>query len=313
MPDWEDLYQVLEVSPEAGPDEIRHAYSAKVMAFHPDRLFGVADELKRVAEEKLKAVNEAYEILRDADKRAEFHDDWLSRNSPPRPEVDPPVLRFDDVAAGRTMTGHFVIRNSGGPYDSIHVSNPESWVNISGYSSLSEDDELPLRIDVEVRPDQWGKSYAETISVGLDDQEIQVPVELYTRAVPRSGRALETTTFRTGPAPPLTSTARRGPAPDLDTHQPGHPPVLRVRGAGQRFELGSHRGSGCDGACRRSRRPFDGRASARQGHDDSRIRAGGGARRSHRRRAARRRDGPGGRNSAGLDQEGRREVTGNGR
>jgi curved DNA-binding protein CbpA len=186
MPDWEDLYQVLEVSPEAGPDEIRHAYSAKVMAFHPDRLFGVADELKRVAEEKLKAVNEAYEILRDADKRAEFHDDWLSRNSPPRPEVDPPVLRFDDVAAGRTMTGHFVIRNSGGPYDSIHVSNPESWVNISGYSSLSEDDELPLRIDVEVRPDQWGKSYAETISVGLDDQEIQVPVELYTRAVPRT-------------------------------------------------------------------------------------------------------------------------------
>jgi curved DNA-binding protein CbpA len=239
MPDWEDLYQVLEVSPEAGPDEIRHAYSAKVMAFHPDRLFGVADELKRVAEEKLKAVNEAYEILRDADKRAEFHDDWLSRNSPPRPEVDPPVLRFDDVAAGRTMTGHFVIRNSGGPYDSIHVSNPESWVNISGYSSLSEDDELPLRIDVEVRPDQWGKSYAETISVGLDDQEIQVPVELYTRAVPRSGRAPETTTFRTGPAPPLTSTARRGPAPDLDTHQPGHLLSYASEGLGRGLNWGA--------------------------------------------------------------------------
>lgn len=214
------MYQVLEVSPEAGPDEIRHAYRAKVMAYHPDRLFGVA-------EEKLKAINEAYEILRDADKRAEFHDDWLSRNSPPRPEVDPPVLRFDNVAAGRSMTGHFGIRNSGGPYDSIHVSNPESWVTISGYSSLSEDDELPLRVDLEVRPDQWGKSCAETISVGLDDQEIQVPVELYTRAAPRPGGAPETTTFRTGPAP------------DLDSHQPGHLLSYASEGLGRGLNWGA--------------------------------------------------------------------------
>ena len=109
MPDWVDLYQVLEISPEAGPEEIRHAYRAKAMAYHPDRLFGVADELKRLAEEKLKAVNEAYEILGEADSRAEFHKGWVSRTSPPHPVVEPPVLRFNDADAGRTTAGHFVI------------------------------------------------------------------------------------------------------------------------------------------------------------------------------------------------------------
>ena len=117
--------------------------------------------------------------------------------------------------------GGLGLRNSGGPYDSIHVSNPASWVTVSGYSSLSEDDELPLRVDVEMRPSRWGKSYTETISVSLDEQEIQVSVELSTRIAPRSGRAPKTTTVKTGPTPRRTS-VRPSPATGASKYMPGY-------------------------------------------------------------------------------------------
>ncbi len=85
------------------------------------------------------------------------------------------------MAPGELRTASFVVRNDGGPYSSIRIGNPDSWVSIAGYESLTDNDELPLRVRVEAVGDQWGKSYRESIAVGLDEQEIQVVVELRTR------------------------------------------------------------------------------------------------------------------------------------
>ena len=181
MADWEDYYEILEVDPDASPVEIRRAYRKKVLASHPDRMFGVSDELKRAAEERLKEINRANEVLSDPDERRRFHAQWLSRNSPPKPEVDRTHLRFADAPVGQTVTASIVVRNAGGEYSRIRVSNPSSWVDIVGYESLSDDDELPLRVDIETRGDEPGTSYIETITVALDDQETEVLVELNTR------------------------------------------------------------------------------------------------------------------------------------
>src|SRR3954469_2927763 len=60
-----DFYSVLGVPRGASDDEIKKAYRKLAMAYHPDRNNGAKE-----AEEKFKAITEAYDVLRDGDKRA---------------------------------------------------------------------------------------------------------------------------------------------------------------------------------------------------------------------------------------------------
>lgn len=62
-----DFYEILEVTKSASQDEIKKAYRKVAMKFHPDRNPG-----DKPAEEKFKEAAEAYEILSDADKRAQY-------------------------------------------------------------------------------------------------------------------------------------------------------------------------------------------------------------------------------------------------
>jgi molecular chaperone DnaJ len=62
-----DFYKVLGVDKKADADEIKRKYRGLVKDLHPDTNHG--DSAK---EEKFKAVSEAYEILSDAKKRAEY-------------------------------------------------------------------------------------------------------------------------------------------------------------------------------------------------------------------------------------------------
>ena len=62
-----DLYQVLGVARDASEADIKKAYRKLAMEYHPDRNNG-----DKSAEEQFKAVTEAYDVLRDADKRARY-------------------------------------------------------------------------------------------------------------------------------------------------------------------------------------------------------------------------------------------------
>ncbi len=62
-----DYYEVLGVAREADGEEIKRAYRRLAMQYHPDRNAGDAE-----AEEKFKEAAEAYEVLRDADKRQRY-------------------------------------------------------------------------------------------------------------------------------------------------------------------------------------------------------------------------------------------------
>ncbi len=62
-----DFYQTLGVPRSASDAEIKTAYRKLAMTYHPDRNNGSKD-----AEEKFKAITEAYDVLRDPDKRAVY-------------------------------------------------------------------------------------------------------------------------------------------------------------------------------------------------------------------------------------------------
>ena len=62
-----DFYKVLGVDKKAPADEIKKKYRALARDLHPDKTKGDAAK-----EEQFKAVSEAYEILSDAKKRAEY-------------------------------------------------------------------------------------------------------------------------------------------------------------------------------------------------------------------------------------------------
>ena len=62
--DKRDYYEILAISRDADDDEIKRAYRKLAMQYHPDRNPGNKD-----AEEKFKEASEAYEVLRDGEKR----------------------------------------------------------------------------------------------------------------------------------------------------------------------------------------------------------------------------------------------------
>src|SRR3989338_11101001 len=62
-----DYYEILNVERTADADTIKKSYRKLAMQFHPDRNPG-----DKVAEDKFKEAAEAYEILSNSDKRAQY-------------------------------------------------------------------------------------------------------------------------------------------------------------------------------------------------------------------------------------------------
>jgi molecular chaperone DnaJ len=62
-----DYYASLGVARDASPEELKKAYRKLAMRYHPDRNPG-----DKSAEAKFKEINEAYDVLRDPEKRAAY-------------------------------------------------------------------------------------------------------------------------------------------------------------------------------------------------------------------------------------------------
>src|SRR3954471_14921747 len=62
-----DFYGVLGVERGASDDDIKKSYRKLAMTYHPDRNNG-----SKEAEERFKEITEAYDVLRDAQKRAAY-------------------------------------------------------------------------------------------------------------------------------------------------------------------------------------------------------------------------------------------------
>lgn len=56
-------YRILEIDPDATDDEVRRAYRKMAVKYHPDKVATLGEDVQKVAEEKFKAVSQAYEAI----------------------------------------------------------------------------------------------------------------------------------------------------------------------------------------------------------------------------------------------------------
>ena len=79
---FKDYYQTLGVARDASADDIKHAYRRLARKYHPDL------NKEPEAEARFKEVGEAYEVLKDPEKRAAYDD--VGKRWQPGSEAPPP-------------------------------------------------------------------------------------------------------------------------------------------------------------------------------------------------------------------------------
>lgn len=73
MAEERDLYEILQVSPNADPEVIEAAYRRLARKHHPD--ISPSPE----SAQRMRALTHAYEVLRDPDRRAAYDPGWAAR------------------------------------------------------------------------------------------------------------------------------------------------------------------------------------------------------------------------------------------
>jgi curved DNA-binding protein len=135
---YKDYYKILGVGRGASEDEIKKAYRKLARKYHPD----VSKEAN--AKEKFQEVSEAYETLRDKEKRAAY--DSLGSGFRPGQDFRPPPDWFDRFGGGgRAEDLHGV--DLGELFESMGIFGRAQ--RRSRRSFAGEDYEVPVRLSLE--------------------------------------------------------------------------------------------------------------------------------------------------------------------
>ncbi|CAD6569691.1 MAG: hypothetical protein TREMPRED_005421 [Tremellales sp. Tagirdzhanova-0007] len=99
-------YSILSVAPTVTADEIRAAYKRESLKTHPDRLPpSVTPQERRRATERFQAVADAYYVLSDPGRRAEY--DSLFRSRPSSEFTDDKASEFEQEQASGSFFQNF--------------------------------------------------------------------------------------------------------------------------------------------------------------------------------------------------------------
>src|SRR4030042_5146704 len=75
MANFEDYYEILQVSPSAESEVIEAAYKKLAQKYHPDV------NRSPMAADKMKKINIAHDVLRDPVQRERYHAEWLQKKA----------------------------------------------------------------------------------------------------------------------------------------------------------------------------------------------------------------------------------------
>ena len=99
--DFQGCYRILDLEPGVTLDEVKRSYRELVKVWHPDRFTGDA-KLQQKAEEKLKQINRAYEILEGGLLNGEKTEQKAARPRPPQ-EKNPHAERDEFFQRGNNF------------------------------------------------------------------------------------------------------------------------------------------------------------------------------------------------------------------
>ena len=130
-----NYYQVLGVSRESSDEDIKKAYRKLVFAHHPDRNPHKAD-----ADERIRAINAAYEIIGDPEKRKSY--DRLSWGDEPRAAAADPDIILNEIEQklfdeGRKELFALLMQNVTRVKDELVVIRART-IEAQGYDSFFE-------------------------------------------------------------------------------------------------------------------------------------------------------------------------------
>jgi curved DNA-binding protein CbpA len=139
MDDLPDYYQLLGLDPDASPEEIKQAYRDLANVWHPDRFLN-NPRLQQKANERMKEINQAYEMLKDTGihsgyaKRERKRHSYRDENNH-KDEFDPSgrILCSDGTCIGVVNEKGFC-KVCGKPY------RPESQTTKNGRRETAYDD-----------------------------------------------------------------------------------------------------------------------------------------------------------------------------
>jgi curved DNA-binding protein CbpA len=67
-----DYYQLLEIAAGASADEVKRAFRAQIAKYHPDKVHHLGKEFQEMAADRAAELTEAYRILSDDGRRADY-------------------------------------------------------------------------------------------------------------------------------------------------------------------------------------------------------------------------------------------------
>lgn len=161
-------YEALDVPQSATLEQIRAQYKQLVRVYHPDR-FADADA-KAQAEERFKAINEAYRALTEVvEPRGK-----QPGGPKPKPVVDKDILDFGVLQRGDKRVISFQANNVGDPAVNVNYrfSSTAPWFKIAEIHPLQPDQPIPLLFKVETTLEELAEvgDYSGLIEINMDGQ-----------------------------------------------------------------------------------------------------------------------------------------------
>lgn len=148
----EDYYDLLGVSKDASADEMKRAYRKLAVKYHPDKNPG-----DTAAEEKFKKISEAYDILKDSEKRAAYD------------RYGHAAFQQGGMGAGRSAGGHDPfdifreVFGGGGGGGSAGGGIFDEFFGGGGGSSRGNESGADLRYDLEISLEEAAKGVEKEI------------------------------------------------------------------------------------------------------------------------------------------------------